>query len=164
MYKRFLLICFLVTFFSFQTFSQITVGGSDWDVDLTGEISEAGDDFIGTYESVSSQITLSFTVPILGSRSIYVYYNEDPNWNSGMQISVKRTSQGSLLSSLGYIVGGNNYQSVTQNPVLFFQAFSLLGLGILSITGVDVQIQLSNISTSIPADTYSAEIVFTVSN
>ncbi len=169
--KQAILYYFILTFLSFQGFSQsISVSGSDWNVDLTGEITEAGEDFVGTYESANNQILVSMSIPgllLVGSQATAsIHYEENLVWQNNVVIESRRTGSGisGSICLLCSVSGGGSYQVITTNAVSFFTLNTGAGLVTNTRNNIPVQLRLSGITTSIPADNYSAEIVFTISN
>lgn len=142
----------------------ITVGGTDWNLDLTGEITEAGNGFTGTYESASNQILLTVSNGLLlTTTTTSIHYEVNTNWHSNFIIEARRTGGPSGGLCVGCsISGGTTYQTVTLTSGTFFQTSVLLQLS--SFTDIPVQLRLSGIDTTIPVGNYQARIVFTVSN
>ncbi|WP_228455591.1 hypothetical protein [Chryseobacterium potabilaquae] len=125
-------------------------------------ITEAGTNYTGTYESATNQVILTASVPLLlGNGKVSVHYEPNPTWNTSLILSAKRTNNGSTICALCTITGGTTYQTVTQTDIELFRIQAVLALA--SYTGINIQLQLSGVSVTIPATTYNSKVVFTIS-
>ncbi|WP_228443277.1 hypothetical protein [Chryseobacterium nematophagum] len=125
-------------------------------------ITEAGTNYAGTYESATNQVILTASVPLLlGNGKVSVHYEPNPTWNASLILSAKRTNNGSTVCALCTITGGTTYQTVTQTDIELFRIQAVLALA--SYTGINIQLQLSGVSVTIPATTYNSKVVFTIS-
>jgi len=158
--KYILFILFIM--FSYQYKAQtMTVTGSNWAVSIP-TITEAGNNYAGLYESATNQVILAVSVPLLlGNAKVSVHYSANPTWNSSLILSAKRTSNGTTLCALCSITGGTAYQTITQTDIELFRIQAVLALA--SYTGINIQLQLSGVSVTIPATSYQSQVVFTVS-
>ncbi|WP_228442196.1 hypothetical protein [Chryseobacterium nematophagum] len=126
-------------------------------------ITEAGTNYAGTYESATNQVILTASVPLLlGNGKVSVHYEPNPTWNASLILSAKRTNNGSTVCALCSITGGTTYQTVTQTDIELFRIQAVLALA--SYTGINIQLQLSGVSVTIPATTYNSKVVFTISS
>lgn len=140
----------------------VTVSGTNWTVSIPS-ITEAGNNYAGTYTSATNQTILNVGLPaLLGSVKVYVHYEANPTWNNSLILSAKRTNNGTTLCVGCSISGGTAYQTVTQTAIELFRISTILS--VTSYTGINIQYQLSGVSVTIPAATYNSRIVFTVSN
>lgn len=165
-YKRSSLqyICLIIVLiFSFQSKAQtVTVPVTNWNTSIPA-ITEAGNNYDGTYASPTNQASINVGLPaLLGSVKVYVHYEANPTWNSALVLSAKRTSNGSTLCVGCSISGGTAYITVPLTAVELFRISTVLS--VTSYTGINMQYQVSGASVTIPAATYNSRIVFTVSN
>ncbi|WP_162073743.1 hypothetical protein [Chryseobacterium fistulae] len=139
----------------------MTVTGTNWVLSIPS-ITEAGTNYAGTYESATNQVILTVSVPLLlGNGKISVHYEPNPIWNASLVLSAKRTNNGNTVCALCTITGGTTYQTVTQTDIELFRIQAILALA--SYTGINIQLQLSGVSVTIPATTYNSKVVFTIS-
>jgi len=134
----------------------ISVGGTDWAAPITA-ISEAGNNYAGTSESAANQILIAGSISLLGSSTISARYVPNPNWNSALQIALRRTGPGSPCV-LCTISSNTNYHEITQTAT---SLISISGLG-GTYSNIPFQIRISGISVTIPAASYSATVIFTI--
>lgn len=138
----------------------ITVTGTNWTVAVPS-ITEAGNNYAGLYESATNQVILAASVPLLlGTAKVSVHYEPNPTWHSSLILSAKRTNNGTTTCVACSITGGTAYQVVTQTDIELFRIQAILALG--SYTGINIQLQLSGVSVTIPAAAYQSRVVFTV--
>ncbi|MCX8533652.1 hypothetical protein [Chryseobacterium luquanense] len=139
----------------------LTVGGNNWTVAVPS-ITEAGTNYTGTYESVTNQILLSASVPLLlSSGKVSVRYESNPTWNSNLILHARRTGDGTTVCVLCSITGGTAYQTVTTTDIELFRIVAVLALA--SYSNIPIQLQLTGVSVTIPAATYNSRMVFTIS-
>ncbi|WP_390453392.1 hypothetical protein [Chryseobacterium sp. Alg-005] len=154
----------------------ITVGGNNWTVSVPS-ITEAGSNYVGTYESANNVITLSGSLPgsflnLLagGAARVSMHYNAI-SWNNALRLYAKRnggtaTISGVCLGCSATINGGTTYIETSQAVDTTFFTINFVGvLGLgnsVSYSGINVQLQISGVSVTIPATTYNAQIVFTI--
>lgn len=138
----------------------LTISGANWTVSPPG-ITEAGTNYTGTYESATNQIVLAVSVPLLlGNAKVSVHYEPNPTWHNSLILSAKRTNNGTTLCALCTISGGLTYQTLTQTDIELFRIQAVLALA--AYTGINIQLQLSGVSVTIPATSYQSRVVFTV--
>lgn len=124
--------------------------------DLTGG---AGTDFTNPYASgtTATQLSISATVNKFDAWRIDVR-RVDSTWNASLVLQVKRADNGSQCGNKGgNPSGGTAYQTVTTTDTTFFS-----GAG--DRCSIGVQYQLSGISVSIAAGTYSTTVMYTLVN
>ncbi|AKK72248.1 hypothetical protein OK18_05980 [Chryseobacterium gallinarum] len=155
----------------------VTVSGN-WAADIPS-ITEAGTNYTGIYNNtLNNQITLSGSLPdsfikLLSSSGAKITMHYTTNaWNNSLGLSAKRSGgttsiTGVCVACSASINGGDvNYIPILQatDVTLLTITFSgLLGLGnSINFSGIRLLLQLSGVSVTIPATTYSARIVFTV--
>ncbi|MBK1898272.1 hypothetical protein [Chryseobacterium paridis] len=156
-------IClFLLILFACPAHSQsLTVGGSNWTVSIP-TITEAGNNYAGSYESATNQILLTASVPLLlGNAKVSARYIPDPIWNNSLVLNIKRTGNGTTVCLLCTITGGTTYQTITQTDIEIFRIAAVLALA--SYNNIPLQLQLTGVSVTIPAASYGSRIVFTIS-
>lgn len=157
----------------------INVSGN-WNATIP-PITEAGSNYAGTYDNSGStgtnQIILSGTLPgsflnLLSSSGAKMTMRYTPNpWNNSLTLSAKRTGgtttiNGVCLFCTSAINGGTTYIPISQTSdttLLTFNFTGVLGLN-NSVTFADINLilQLAGVSVTVPANTYSARIVFTI--
>jgi len=159
---KYIYIAFLIIFSNYLKSQQtLTVGGTNWTVPIPS-ITEAGNNYSGTYESPANQIFLAASVPLLlGSGKVSVHYQAAPTWHNSLVLSTRRTGNGSTLCALCIITGGTTYQAITQTDIELFRIEAVLALA--SYSNIPIQLQLSGVSVTIPAATYNSNVVFTIS-
>lgn len=139
----------------------MTVGGTNWTVPIL-PITEAGANYSGSYQSTANQILVSATLPaLLSGARVSVQYQADPTWHGSLNIAARRTGNGQTLCVLCSVTGGTTYQPVTTVATELFRIQTLLTL--TTFNNIPVQLRLSGASVTIPAASYRARIVFTIS-
>lgn len=176
--KRYLYIVLLIIG-NFIKGQVVNVAGN-WAASIPA-ITEAGNNYAGTYDNSANtapnQIILSGSIPdtfikLLSSSGakITMHYVSNP-WHSSLGLSVKRVGGTASISGLCLgctvsINGGTTYIPVSEatDVTLSTITFSgLLGLGNhINFSGIVVNTQVSGVSVTIPASTYSARLVFTI--
>jgi len=144
----------LLIFFIFYTQNligqSITVTG-DWNYSIPStDITEAGLDFTGTYESNVNQVYLD--IQYNNKWQISVDKN-NIDWNSTFRLFVKRTGDGIGTKKVN---GGKNYIRIRNRPGKFFT-------GDRDRMFIPLQYKIERVSVIIPANTYVVEIVYTLS-
>jgi len=147
------------TFASSQT---ITVTGSNWTPTIT-PITEAGNDYVETYESATNHSSITINLPLLlGFYKVSINYQPSPTWHNDLKLSAKRTNDGSTTCILCSIGGGTTYQDITTTSIELFRINSVVALS--SYSNIQIQYKLSGVSVKVPAANYGSRIVFTVSS
>ena len=115
----------------------------------TTNITEAGNDFTGTYTSSVNQVYLN----IFYNRnwSISVQKN-NIDWNNKIRIFIHRTGNG---FGTGQLRGGKNYKRIKNKDIKF-----ITGNG--TRYSIPLQFQIRKVSATIPAHNYVVEIVYTI--
>lgn len=168
----------VLTVFFFTSFTinaqTIVVGGSNWSIPIT-PITEAGMDYTGTFESID--FTISGNLPgsflnLLSGKVTTVSVQYVPNtWNTNLHLYAKRTGGTATISGLcvlcsASINNGTTYVEILPNTNTSFFTINFsgaLGLGnSVSYSGINTQLKISGVSVTVPADSYSATIVFTI--
>ncbi|PUB32745.1 hypothetical protein C8J95_104146 [Elizabethkingia sp. YR214] len=139
----------------------LIIGGNDWTVNIP-HITEAGTNYAGTYESLTNQILLTISVPLLlGTGKVSVRYVPNPTWNNALALAAKRTDDGTTLCVLCSITGGkDNYIPLTQTDIELFRITAVLALA--AYNNIGIQLRLSGVSVTVPAANYQARVIFTV--
>lgn len=138
----------------------LTISASPWNVNFM-QIVEAGEDYVGTYESTASQILLNARVPLLlSSGKVSVHYEASPNWNDALKLSVRRTGNGTTVCLLCTISGGTTYQNITTVGTELFNIKAVLALA--AYNNIPIQLKLSGVSVKVPAANYQSRVVFTI--
>ena len=123
--------------------------GQITDNDLTGG---AGSDFPSTWESPSDKVDIDVTKSE-NYWEVRVSKTDNP-WPSGVQVWVRRTTDGDASPPTTEITGGTTYQQVTGTDQPFFSGHG-------DITGIKVQVKLENMSVSIGEDGFTTELSYT---
>jgi len=118
------------------------------------DITQAGTNFTGTYVSASSQTSISLTVGGNSQWRVYIARTAG-TWSNSLIISALRTTNGTGVGGVGQIAGGTNYQAITTIATQLFN-------GRRSRTGIGIQYQVSGVSVTLPAATYSTSIIYTI--
>jgi len=122
---------------------------------LTSDITEAGNDFSGTYESASNQLIFDRNTTFRDRLNWSITINKsDVTWNPAIKLWIRRTGNGNPTSG-ATISGGNNYQEVVNSELSFFSGYR-------ESNGVPIQLKVTGISVVIPIDTYYTNLVFTI--
>ena len=161
--KSSLLSFLFLAAFSAPCFAQatVTIGGSNWTAPISA-ITEAGSNYPQNLESSANQVLVSASLPaLLSGARVSVHYQPDPIWNGSLSIAARRTGNGQTLCLLCAVTGGTTYQPVTTVATEMFRIQTLLTL--TTFNNIPVQLRLSGASVTIPAATYRARIVFTIS-
>ena len=134
---------------------QPSISGS-WYLNVQGnEITEAGKDFIGTYESATNQVIFNRNVPYSYSPNWSItVHKTDIWWHSNMKLWIRRTGDGTGVYG-STISNGANYQEVLNTPVNFFKGYK-------EVNEIPLQLKISGISVIIPSNTYYTLLNFTI--
>lgn len=141
-----LLIFFLLNLMSAQS---ISVTGQ-WNYTIpTIDITEAGEDFTGTYTSSVNQVYLDIIYDNKWSISVQ---KNDIDWDDKLEIFMHRTGNG---YGTGQIKGGQNYKIIKNNDFKFIT-------GEKNRNSIPLQFQMRMVSVIIPAHNYVIEIMYTL--
>ncbi|MCJ7933630.1 MAG: hypothetical protein MUW56_08320 [Chryseobacterium sp.] len=165
-----------LTISSYLEAQTINASGSGWTVSVPS-VTEAGTNYAGTYQSTSNITTLSGSLPgsflsllTSGAARVSMHYNAI-SWNNSLHLYAKRSGGSTTINGLciacsATINGGTNYIEIppaTDTAFFTINFTGVLGLGnSVSFSGINVQLQISGVSVTIPATTYSSQIVFTI--
>lgn len=176
--KRYIYIILIVT--SSFLKAQVVTASGDWAASIPA-ITEAGSNYTGTYTNASppiSSITLSTTLSgdflnLLAGKSAKMTMRYTSNaWNSSLNLSARRTGptagsiSGLCVLCAATISGGDSFIPVLSTSDTTF--FNLNFAGVLGVSNtvtfsnINLILQLSGVSVTIPAANYSARIIFTV--
>ncbi len=160
--KKFIIAVLLLLCWEIKSQRTLTVGGTNWVLNIPA-LTEAGTNYAGTYESAANEILLTATVPsILGSGKVSMHYEANPTWNSSLVLNARRTGDGTTSCTTCSITGGTSYTNIPlTTDVELFRITAVLALA--AYTNIPVQLQLTGISVTVPAASYSSRIVFTIS-
>jgi len=109
----------------------------------------AGTDLNSTYESAADAVLVSVTDTSAGWR--VDIKKQDSTWHASLGLSARRTSSGTG----GSVAGGASYQQVTDTYATFFT-------GSQAVSDINVQLQVSGVSVSIPRAAYDTTVYYTV--
>lgn len=160
--------CLLLSLFlsvhiaSYAQLSLTLTGSWSYTVPAT-DITEAGNDFTGTYASSASQVQIGvdngggFLQELFGYNWRVSVRKTDANWDNTASIFVRRTNNGSPIFSwlTLTLTGGQAYQQITGTDQIFFS-------GNRGARGINIQYELRGVSVVMAAQSYSTTIVYTV--
>ncbi len=151
--KNFTLIVFLMI--SNVLFSQkIVFKGSSWNWPPTSnwssDLTEAGNDYFGTYTSSTSQTKISISNG--KSDKTRVEVRKDDDWPPNLILQIKCTNRSKVDS------GGKNFQTITDNDAFFLTTDNG------NQTDIPLQYSINGISVLLPVKDYTTTIWFTVSD
>jgi hypothetical protein len=119
------------------------------------EITEAGNDFTGNYESAVNQMLFSRNATSQYKPNWNVTINKsDVFWHSNLKLWIRRTGDGTQVSG-STINNGANYLEVLNTPVNFFDGYK-------EVDEVPLQLKITGLSVIIPANSYYTLLTFTV--
>ncbi len=151
--KNFILIVFLIV--SNWLFSQnveIDVSGK-WEKKIrASDITEAGNDYVGTYESDSDETEIEIKAKNKNKTITVLIRKEDDydEWHPNLQLQVRRTDNNNNNSN-----GGTSYQTITDFDSVFFYTEG-------RDNKVPIQYRINGISVLLPVQEYTTTIIFTV--
>ena len=138
----------------------ITATGQ-WDYSVSSfDITEAGLDFQGTYSSASDEVL----VDVFQQGFIANFFNYNwqvdvrlvqNDWSNDLTLSARRTGNGDPFFFNGNITGGTAYLPLSTTNQNFFN-------GNRTRLDIPIQYQISGVSVLLPAKTYSATVIYTV--
>ena len=141
----------------------ITVSGTNWTVPIE-TLTEAGKDYIGTYESPSNQFNLDVTIPLLlGSVTVGATYNEAPHWDDHLKLALRHTGTGSTLCVLCTITPPGVYKPLTKATSQQILTITNV-LALTKFSMIPIQLKASGISVTVPTGTNTATVIFTISS
>lgn len=160
--KKIILFFFLLIWWEMRSQRTLAVSGTNWVVSIPA-LTEAGNNYAGTYESAVNEILLSATVPLLlGNGKVSMHYEANPTWNSSLFLNARRTGNGTTSCTTCTITAGTTYTNISlTTDVELFRITAVLALA--AYTNIPIQLQLTGVSVTIPSATYSSRIVFTIS-
>lgn len=137
---------FLLNLMSAQSISVI----GQWNYTIpTIDITDAGEDFTGTYTSSVNQVYLDIIYSNKWSISVQ---KNDIDWDDELKIFMHRTGNG---YGAGQINGGQNYKIIKNNDFKFIT-------GRDNRNSIPIQYQMRNVSVTIPAHNFVVEIMYTL--
>jgi len=146
------IVFIILTLFFFQSVyaQSISITGQ-WNYTIpTTDITEAGKDFSGTYTSSVNQVFLDINHPHIWKISVKI---NNIDWDDNLRVYVRRTGNG---WGSGRISGTQNYKQTNNKGSTLINGNNLR-------YDVPLQYQIRNVSVTIPAHNYIAEIVYTLS-
>jgi len=145
-----LLIILLFLFIGVGKAQYFNVSG-EWNYTVpVSDISEAGEDFSGTYTSDAYQTSLD--IWYWRNWRVSVQKN-NIDWNDDIDLYVRRTGYG--WGSSSRIKGGTNFVRLRNRNSNFFTGRSYF-------FNIPLQYEIRNISVTIPAHTYVVEVLYTL--
>lgn len=160
---RLIISCFLILAFSSLISQELTMSPlSDWNIRLSENDLRAGEDFMSTMTSDEDQSKI--TIEVGPANFYYMFINSwslsversGGKWDNDLDLFIRRTGSG---QSAGFffsnISGGESFVQINRSSREFFS-----GNGYRY--DVPIQIEIRGISLTIPTDTYSTDLIFTV--
>lgn len=132
----------------------ISVMGAWATVLPVASVTEAGEDFHGTYESDPDQVLID----ILGANKFDYRVDVrkiDIDWHPSLQLYIHRTGSGIGGHPHSNVTGGTNYFELTATNQQFFS-------GHRESSDIPVQFRLTGVSVLIPARTHVSTVMYTV--
>lgn len=167
---RFCLCSVFILFGNRSLFAQLTLALSSttsWTTTVPAtEVTEAGNDFTGTYTSATNVKTLGVTNGTKNSTAeVNGYYwtiavrKVDTTWDNTAKIYTQRTGAGTPRSSsrTSTVSGGTTYQQITDTNQTFFTGYR-------GSTAIPIQYQLRGVSVVMAVTTYTTTIYYTVTS
>lgn len=147
--KNLLLLIFCIGFFHIISAQSIRVTGA-WNYTIpSSDITEAGNDFTGTYESSVNQVYVDIEHNNKWEASVE---KNNIDWNRAFRLSVRRTGNGFGQKK---IKGGNIYIELKDRATKIFS-------GDRDRFSIPLQYKMEKVSVTIPAHNYVVEIVYTI--
>lgn len=145
-----ILFIFIISCIVQNVFAQSIDATGEWNYTIpTNDITEAGEDFTGIYESSVNQTY----VDIENTNKWDVLVQKiDIDWDNTFNLFVKRTGNGIGQKNLK---GGSNYKEINNKSAKFFS-------GDRDRISIPLQYKIEKVSVTIPAHTYIVEIVYTI--
>lgn len=124
-----------------------------------GTVTEAGSNLSTTaIASTTSQTVIGFS-GMSGNSYIVRVHKSDIDWNASLVLSIQRTSNGSGGGGGNSISGGTTSFALTGSPQVYFSGNPGNG----TRTGINNQYRITGQTVLIPAKTYTANVVYTIS-
>ncbi len=128
-----------------------SIGSWTESIDSGDLVAGAGSNLVSQYESVSGTTTLDVSNTAGGAWRVLARRSSG-TWHGSFRLSIRRSSDG---SGSGSVQGGTTYMELGTLDTEIFT-----GGG--ERNGIALQLKLTGMSTSVPPDTYSSGIIFTV--
>ncbi len=167
---RFCLCPVFMLFANLSLFAQLSLALSSttsWTTTVPAtNVTEAGNDFTGTYTSATNVKTLGVTNGNKNSAAeVNGYYwtiyvrKVDITWDNTAKIYTQRTGSGTPRSTLrtSTVTGGTTYQQITDTNQTFFTGYR-------GSTAIPIQYQLQGVSVVMAVKTYTTTIYYTVTS
>jgi hypothetical protein len=123
-----------------------------WNVTSISYIVEPGSDIQSVITSKNDQIELSITEN-LNKNNWYIQISKsDVDWNDRIEIWIKRSVNG---TGNGEVYSGTTFQKINNIPMSFIN-------GKKAVNKIPCQLELRNLSVTIPARDYTTNIVYTL--
>lgn len=141
----------------------ITSTTSNWTLSPSLLI-EAGTDYPSEFLSAANEVRLNVTVPLLlASGNVTVHQQSTSTWHENLKLSIKRTGNGDVsgLCVLCSIAGDqSSFFTISTNPINLVQIYAVASIAIY--TNIPFQLKLTGVSVTIPAKTYTTNLVYTI--
>jgi hypothetical protein len=127
---------------------------SSWNLTVSSSdlSSGAGSDLQGSFESPSSQVSITVSNTVGGGDTWRIdVRRSDSVWNGNISLWIVRTGDGSG----GSVSGGLTYVEILSTDRTFFS-------GSEDVSGIPAQLKLDGFSINIPVGSYGTTVTFTV--
>ena len=154
MKKIFFIVSLLAT--HALSFAQPSVTGTWTSGVPSNTITEAGNWTSLSNQSIISLVWLtSYTVKVKKT---------DVSWNSNLSLWVHKTSDTIGLLGSATPAGNTSYIQLTSSDQTFFTTYTGVGIPGLGAASFNVQYEIRGLSVTLPAQTYTTTIVYTISS
>ena len=144
------IISIILTIFASAILAQSVTVTGDWNFTIPStDITEAGLDFTGNYESNYNQAYLQINHPSKWKLEINI---NEIYWHEDLILKIRRTGDGVGPKKIG---GGELWIELNVTPQNFFK-------GDNDRFAVPIQYYLENISVLLPAENYTVDVVYTL--
>lgn len=143
-----------------KPFAQSITASPGWNLSVaSGTITEAGNNYSGSFSSATNQTLVSCTTGFFANYTVSVH-KIDTDWNTSLSLWVQRTGTGTggFLSSIS---GGTSYIQLTNSPQVLYTGNMFFGT---SRNNVPIQYQIQGLSVLLPVKTYTTTVIYTITD
>lgn len=123
-----------------------------WNVTSVSYIIEPGLDIQSVITSNNDQIELSVTGNLNKSTWYIQVSKSDVDWNERIEVWIKRTGNG---NGSGEVYSGTTFQKINNIPMSFINGKKV-------VNRIPCQLEIRNLSVTIPARDYTTNIIYTL--
>jgi hypothetical protein len=154
---------FILLFLSYHSLSLAQSVSGNWTSSVpTNTITEAGNNYSSNWTSLSNQTIIS--LPWGTNKYTVSISKTDINWPSDLILLVRKT--GESLGQGGNVspAGTTNYLTLTATNQTFFSSKPGFSIFPLLSTSFNVQYEIRGLSVTLPAQSYTTTVVYTISS